>query len=303
MTTTPRAGAPGDDAATSAHATAPLRDVPFLLACGVATALLVVLSWPVLKWWHWEFTKPDSPYGHGYFVPVLAAVMLWHRRDALRNAGLRPAPLALALLLPGVFLLLLATKSDMQAVMSTALLVTLTASVWFVAGTRFVRAAAFPLAFLWTMAPLPGPVLNDATLKLQSLSVQGSALLLKAIGLSSVRQGNLVVMDSYTLNVDVPCAGFGLLLRLLTFSAAFAYLTDTSPTRRWLLFALSLPLSVAVNAVRIALIGVVGECLGASAANTFHDWSGLLSLVLCMAALFGTAKALGCRTFAGQPVF
>ncbi|HVK04661.1 MAG TPA: exosortase/archaeosortase family protein [Armatimonadaceae bacterium] len=280
-----------------------MLDARLLLAAGGAAALLLAIGWPLLRWWHWEFTKPDSPYGHGYFVPVLVGVMLWHRRSALREAGLRPTPGALLLLLPAIALLILATKTDMQALMSFSFLLSVVSSVWFVAGSRFVRAAAFPLAFLWLMAPLPGPVLNDATMGLQKISVQAAAFLLRAVGFAAVQQGNLISMDAYTLNVDVPCSGFGLLLRLLTFSAAFAYLTDTTLLRRILLFAISLPLSILINGVRIALIGIVGECLGATAAATFHDWSGILSLILCMGILFGSAKALGCRTFAGQPVF
>ncbi|HZF97223.1 MAG TPA: exosortase/archaeosortase family protein, partial [Pseudoxanthomonas sp.] len=82
-----------------------------------------------------------------------------------------------------------------------------------------------------------------------------------------------------------------------------AFLTDTTLAKRWTLFLFSLPLSLAINVLRITLIGVVGECIGASAAVTFHDWSGLITLIVCMAALFGFAKALGCRTFAGQPLF
>jgi exosortase/archaeosortase family protein len=110
-------------------------------------------------------------------------------------------------------------------------------------------------------------------------------------------------MDDYSLFVDVPCSGFKLLLALLTFSAAFAFLVDGTKAKRLALFAFSVPLALLVNSVRIALIGVVGECVGAPAAHLFHDWSGLITLTLGFAALFGLAKGLGCRTFAGWAIF
>jgi exosortase/archaeosortase family protein len=103
--------------------------------------------------------------------------------------------------------------------------------------------------------------------------------------------------------VDVPCSGFKLLLSLLTLSAGFSYLTDMRPGRKWALFLLSLPLSVVINTVRIAIIGVIGACIGASTAERLHDASGLFALVLCMAVLFGIARGLGCRRFAGLPLF
>lgn len=271
------------------------------LAC--ATGLLIALAFPVLRWWFWEYTKPESYYGYALFVPALVGVMVWHDRVKLRAIPMRRSPAALFFLVPLLGLLVLAMKADMEAVMSTAFLLGIVASVWFVAGTRFVRAAAFPLAFLFTMAPLPGPLLNDATLGLQRISTGGAAFLLKILGFAPHQEGNLIRMSNFLMEVDVPCSGFKLLLCLMTFSAAFAYLSDTTRVRQTALFAVALPLSLVLNAVRITLFGIVGECLGASAAHAFHDWSGFIMLALCMVALFGFAKGLGCRKFAGLPLF
>ena len=187
--------------------------------------------------------------------------------------------------------------------MSAAFLIALIGGVWFLLGTRWLRAAAVPLLFLLAMAPLPGPVLNDLTLSMQGLSTTGAAHLLQILGFHPQQIGNFIKLEDFTLDVDVPCSGFKLLLRLLTFSAAFAYLSETTLGRRWGIFLFSLPLSVFINALRIALIGVVGECLGVSAARIFHDWSGLATTILCMAILLGFARSLGCRRFAGQPIF
>ena len=115
--------------------------------------------------------------------------------------------------------------------------------------------------------------------------------------------GNVIHMENYSLFVDVPCSGFKLLLAMLTFSAAFAYLVDGAAPAAMALFLFSLPLSLLVNSVRIALIGVVGECIGPDAAHVFHDWSGLITLVLGFTALFALAKGFGCRTFAGWAIF
>lgn len=277
--------------------------LPLLFACLGAAALLLVAAWPMLRWWAWEYTRPESHYAHGPVVPLLAALMVWHRRDAIRAAPKYPAPAALLVLLPALLGLVLAVHADMQALQSTSFLLAICAGVWFVGGRALLRALAAPLAFLWLMAPLPGPLLNDATLGMQRFSTSGATHLLALLGFSPVQSGNVVTMDSYTMTVDVPCSGFSLMLRLLTFSAAFALLTDATRSRRLLLFLFSLPLSLAINTTRIAMIGVVGECLGMSAATAFHDYAGILSLVLCMAALFGFAKVLRCQTFAGQPIF
>lgn len=279
-------------------------DPQALAGVALFVGFLTALALPMLKWWRWEYTKPDSYYGYATFVPAIVAFMLWARRKELAAAP--KAPFKPALVLTGVFLalLLVAVKQEMQAVMSGAFLLTIFCATWSLIGTRAVKGPAlFPLLYLWLMAPLPGPLLNDLTLNVQRLSTIGAAKLLTILFFHPVQDGNIIRMENFTLHVDVPCSGFKLLLTLLTFSSAFAYLTDTTLLKRWALFLWSLPLSVFVNSVRIMMIGVVGECIGSDAAHTFHDWSGMISLVLCAALLFGTAKALKCRTFAGQPIF
>ena len=273
------------------------------LPFAAAAALLLVLAWPVLRFWGYEYTKPESYYAHAPLIPLIVALMLWHRRDALKAAPKAPALGALALLLPALALLVFAIKTQAEALESTGLLLTICAAVWLALGTRFVRVALFPLSFLWLMAPLPGPVLNDSTQRVQMLSTVLADKLLHLMTFGTTLVGNVITMENYSLFVDVPCSGFKLLLALLTFSAAFAYLVDGRPALRLALFAFSLPLSLLVNGVRIALIGVVGECIGTGAAHVFHDWSGMLTLVLGFTALFGLAKGLGCRTFAGWAIF
>lgn len=282
---------------------APRHDLLLLAACLLACALAGVFFWPTLQGWYWDYVKPDSYYAHGFLVPVLAAVMLWHLRERIRTTPKQPSLWGFALLLPMLGLQILAQKIYMPSMMSASLLLSVVGAVWLLGGGALVRTCAFPLGFLWFMAPLPGPLLNDGTLKMQMTSTSMAAHLLPLIGFSATRDGNLIQMENYLLNVDVPCSGFNLLLRLLTFSMAFAYLTDGSILRRAGLFVFSLPLSLAINAIRITSIGIVGECLGTRAALAFHDWGGILSLILCMALLFGFAKGMGCKTFAGQPIF
>ncbi len=278
----------------------PWRDyLPF----AAAATLLVILAWPMLSFWGYEYAVPESYYQHAPLIPLIVGLILWYRREALQAAPKRPAPLALLLLLPSLALLVVALKLSAQALESAAFLFSIVGSVWLTLGTAMVRTAAFPLAFLWLMAPLPRPLLNDATLNVQMASTVLANKMLNLMLFHTQLVGNIIHMDDYSLFVDVPCSGFKLLLAMLTFSAAFAYLVDGTPARRIGLFLFSLPLSLVVNSVRIALIGVVGECVGADAAHTFHDWSGMITLTLGFVALFGLAKGLGCRTFAGWAIF
>jgi exosortase len=268
-----------------------------------AAALLAWLAWPLLSWWAYEFTKPESYYAHAPIIPFFVALMLWHHREAIAAAPKKPNYFAFVVLLPSLFLLVFAIKRDMFAIMSSAFLLCVWSSVWLVCGNAFVKVVAIPMAFLAFMAPLPGPVLNDATLRIQMMSTVFANKILHLLTFNTHLDGSVIEMENFSLFVDVPCSGFKTLLALLTFSGAFAYLVDGSPIKRAGIFLLSLPLSLVINSVRIALIGVVGECISADAAHTFHDWSGMITLVLGFIVLFSLAKVLGCRKFAGWPIF
>lgn len=278
-------------------------DWPTLLPYIGTLVLLGFLLWPMLVSWEREYLKPESYYAHGPIIPFIIALMFWSRRDALKAVPKTPFPAAAIIFLPALALYVFASKSFALSLMSTAFLLIVWSGTWLALGTRFVKAFWAPLVFLALMVPLPGPVLNDATLKLQMFSTLFANKLLHWMTFSTTLQGNVIRMDNFDLFVDVPCSGFKTLVAMLTFSAAFAYLVDGSRNKRFVLFLISIPLALVINSVRIALIGVVGDCISASAAHVFHDWSGIFCLVLGFAALFSIAKAFGCRTFAGWAIF
>ncbi len=276
-----------------------LTVLPFV----VAAALLAALAMPILTEWYWEYTKPESYYAHAPMIPFICGLMFWYKREAIARIPKAPDYRALPFIALFLGLMIFAIDEELEAVKSMALLTIVTCSIWFALGPKFVRLMAFPIAFLWLLSPLPGPVLNDSTLRLQMFSTQFAAAILRALTFQAVRVGNVINMENFSLFVDVPCSGFKLFLSYLTFSSAFAYLVDGPPAKRIWLFLITIPLSLMVNAIRIALIGLVGDLVSADAAKVFHDWSGMITLVLGFVVLFSLAKAFGCRKFAGWDIF
>jgi len=268
-----------------------------------AAGLLLGFAWPVLNFWRAQFTNPSSFYSHGPLVPPMAALILWHYRERLRVAPLAPAPIALTLLLPAGTLLVQAIRIGSGWIGSLALLLTLAGSAWLLLGGRWMRIALPAFAFLLLMSPLPSTLLNQATLGLQILSTTMAAHLLRLVGCHAAAVGTLITLPGFTLWVAAPCSGFKLLLSLLTFGAAFALLLDGPPARRLSLLLATLPLSLAVNAVRVALIAIAGAWQGPSAAHQVDAQGALITLTLSFVALYLLARGLQCRTLAGWPLF
>ncbi len=294
--------APGQDA-PAANAPAAQRDWPTLALLAVSAAAALLITRTVLAQWLSAYLAPNSFYVYGPAIPFLVGVMFWHRRDALRAVPKAPSYAALPALFASLGVLLLGVKHELLAVGSVGVLCSVWSSVWLLLGGRFFRAAAFPLLFLAWAAPLPGPLLHEATFGSQQLSTELTDRLLHVLQFPTNLHGNVITLDSFSLFVEEPCSGFMLLLTLLVISSAFAWLADGPQPRRLLLFALSLPLAIADNVFRLTLLAVVGDSFGARAEHVIHDPSGLAVVGLGLLVLFGIARRMGCRTFAGLPLF
>ena len=278
-------------------------DGPTLALLAVSAGALAFVARTLLKQWASAYLEPDSFYVYGPAIPLIVAVMLWHRRDALRAVPKAPSYAALPALLASLGVLLLGVKHEILAVASLGLLCSVWSGVWLIGGGRFFRAAWFPLLFLAWMAPLPGPLLHEATFGSQQLSTELTDRFLHVLQFPTVLHGNVITLDSFSLFVEEPCSGFMLLLTLLVLSSAFAWLADGPQARRLWLFALSFPLAIADNVFRLTLLAIVGDSFGARAEHVIHDPSGLAVVGLGLLVLFWIARRMGCRTFAGLPLF
>ncbi len=273
--------------------------VPLVAVVGLTAGLY----YRALEWWYYEWTANGSFYAHGVFIPLFVGVMVWRDRERLRALPVRRSWWGLALLLPAFALVLFAYRADVTLTLSISFILLLIGSVLLLAGPAMTRALLFPLLFLISMVPLvPNSIINAVAFPIQLSSARLASTLLNVAGFTNVRHGTEIHLESYVLAVELPCSGFKTLIGLLSFSGAFAYLVEGPARRRWLLFLCAAPLAVLVNGARIALIGVVGESFSGAAAAAFHDWSGLLMLMLAFLALFWLAKALGCERFLRIPL-
>jgi exosortase len=135
---------------------------------------------------------------------------------------------------------------------------------------------SFPaIAFLAFMLPLPYRVERFLSLPLQHVAARASCWLLECLGEPAVNEGNVIVLHDARLLVAEACSGMRIFVSVLALAYAYAVLFD----RRWwcklLTLASVLPIAVAVNALRIAVTGLLNARLTTDAAHRFaHDASG-----------------------------
>jgi len=252
---------------------AEMRKTGTSFAVLLLSTLVVIMYAPVLsslarQWWD------DPNYGHGVFVPVFAAYVLWCERDRWRALPFRPNNFGLAIMLFGIGLRVLAMLGAELFTARLSLLILVSGIVIFLAGSQALRSIAFPIGYLAFMIPLPAIVYYQLTLPLQLWASRLGASGLVALGIHTVREGNLLFLPNCTLNVVEACSGIRSLLSLLAAVVAYGYLAEPSTWKRTALAVASIPIAIATNGLRLVATGVLSFFFGPTVD------SGLVHLVL-----------------------
>ena len=259
------------------------------------STLALILYAPVLvslvgQWWD------DPNYGHGFFVPVFVAYVLWSERDRWREATYRSQNVGLAVILLAIALRVLGMLGAELFTARLSLVIMVAGIVLFFAGRQVLRSIAFPVGYLLFMIPLPAIIYYQLTLPLQLWASRLGATGLVAIGIHTVRQGNLLLLPNCTLNVVEACSGIRSLLSLVAAVVAYGYLAEPSTWKRTLLAFASIPIAIATNGLRLVATGALSYYFGPSVdSGAVHLALGIGFFALAFLSIVLTNKILGLR--------
>jgi len=164
--------------------------------------------------------------------------------------------------------------------------------VWFFYGWRVFLWALPSLFFLIFMFQLPWTIDTFMRRELQLFAAQFAAVLLQMIGVAAIPITNTIRLSTTELGVEAACSG----LRFLMSIFAIAFATVLLMRRPWwqniLILAIAAPLALFVNAVRIAITGVLLEyhydkvaawaAEGQSVGVVADDFAGKITIVFAL---------------------
>ena len=252
-----------------------------LVIAGLVAALYgPLLTQMVVQWWQ------DPDYGHGFVVPLFVGYVLYQRRHELRQVPLEPSNLGYPVMLGAIVLFLAGTLGAELFVSRSSLLFLFGGMILFFAGWKMLRAVAFPLAFLVLMIPLPALIYNQVTFPLQLLASRLASNSLELFGVPVLREGNVLVLPNYSLEVVEACSGIRSLMSLIALAVAYGYFVEKRLWARITLVVLMVPIAVASNALRVVGAGIVTYFWGPQYAegffHFFQGWLIFVSAVACM---------------------
>jgi exosortase A len=229
----------------------------------------------------------SETFAHGYIILPITLLLIWQRRDSLRQLPMAPCWPALGLLAVCGVGWLLAELGEVQFVRQYAFVAMLPLSVLAVLGWTLARALAFPLVFVLFAVPFGeifiAPLIN--------ITADFTVAMLRLTGIPVLREGNHFAIPSGNWSVVEACSGVRYLISSVTLGCLYAYLSYRSRVRQIVFIGLSIIVPIVANGLRAYMIVMIGHLSGMTlAVGVDHLIYGWVFFGIVMFLLFWAAS-------------
>jgi exosortase D (VPLPA-CTERM-specific) len=204
----------------------------------------------------------------------------------LRKSGFEGSWFGVVFLIAALGLDVVGRLSALYVIQHVALLVAIAGLVLAFGGWQVLRILRMPLCILLFMIPLPNIFLNPLSSELQLISSSIGVSLMRQLGVVVLQNGNVIDLGGYQLEVAEACSGLRYLFPLMTLGFLIACFYRTEFWKRALVFVSSIPITLLMNSLRIAIIGITVDRWGVGMAEgTLHEVQGWMMFMLSAGVL------------------
>jgi exosortase C (VPDSG-CTERM-specific) len=260
-----------------------------------AVVLLAVFARPLLALI--SYVAGSELHSYVLLVPFVSAYLLYLRRDQLSKKYSTELLLALVALAAGLGLFACTWSLEVYGrapsintrivLLTLSFLCCLAAGGFFFLGRDWIRSAAFPLAYLIFMVPMPDAMADALETASKYASAEVANLLFSLSGTPFLRAGLIFQLPNITIRVAQECSGIHSSWVLFITSILAANLFLKTPWRRFALVAFVIPLAILRNGFRILVIGLLCVNIGPQMIHSLiHRRGGPFFFVLSLIPLF-----------------
>ena len=232
-----------------------------------------------------RWTKQEE-YSHGFLIPVIAAWLIWTRRDALVKSIGEPSWIGAALILLAAAMHIVGKLSALFVLSQLAFIVTLIGIVLGAGGYSLLKVTFVPIIFLIFAIPLPYFINSVLTYRLQLISSQLGTFFIRLFQVPVYLEGNIIDLGVYKLQVVEACSGLRYLYPLLSLGFLTAYLFQAPLWQRAFVFLSTIPITIVMNSLRIGIVGLLVNHWGPQDADGFlHFFEGWVIFIACAGVL------------------
>lgn len=250
-------------------------------------AFVVPLSRLAVHAWTYDL------HSHILLVPFVSAFLLHDRQGTLPPRGPSAQGLAGVSAAIGVLALAVAWRAtlshnDMLAAYACAYVCLLAAGGFHFFGAAWMKAATFPVAFLFLLMPLPDAIVDVLERASMVASSEAAAMYFALAGTPLVREGTLFELPTITLQVARECSGIRSSWMLFITSLVASNMFLTSPWRRLVLVLFVIPLGILRNGFRVFVLGMLCVHIGPHMIDTaIHHQGGPIFFALSLVPFLG----------------
>lgn len=248
--------------------------------------------WMVARWS--DEISFGADYSHGYLIPFVSLGVIWIKRQELIEAPKRVAKLGLLVVIGALLMHWVGAKMQQTRLSLMSLILLLWGIPFYFWGWHVAKVLIFPCAYLIFCVPLN--FLDSLTFPLKMFATTAVTGLLNGLGIAAISEGSkikLVNNPNISYEVAAACSGLRSLLAMTAITAVYAYLTQTTLIKKWLLFLCSIPLAVFGNIVRVSTIFLVAQSFGKELADgLYHSYSGYIVFAAAISCMVGLGSLL-----------
>ena len=243
-----------------------------------------------------NYAAHSSLHSHILLIPFVSGYLLYLRRDQLPKERAADLPLGILALAGGLGVFLFAhwlafagrasTDNYYFVLLTISFLCCLAAGGFLFFGRDWMRAAAFPLAYLIFMIPMPDAMADALESASKYASAEVANILFHLSGTPILRAGRVFQLPNITIEVAQECSGIRSSWVLLMTSVLAANLFLKTSWRRIVLLAFIIPLGILRNGFRILVIGLLCVNVGPQMIHSpIHTRGGPVFFVLSLIPL------------------
>lgn len=268
----------------------------YLLACALPAVLALPLLRPLLV-----LVSSDQTFSHIPFAPMVSACFLFADRKRIFAGERRPSRFCVAVTVAGFAAVLLAGANPWHwgASNQISLLVLGFVLAWAGAfgiffGATALRAARFPLLFLFFAIPIPEALLSGIVAFLQRGSADAVDLIFRLFHAPVARNGFEFSLPGVTIRIAEECSGIRSTLALVMTAALAGHLWLRSFPRTLLLCLAAIPIAILKNAIRIAVLSWLAVRVDPRflTGSIHHQYGGAIFYGVGLAMLAGAIALL-----------
>jgi exosortase len=238
---------------------------------------------------YWLWARWNGDYAYCAFLPLASLAALWIKRREIATAPRAVSWWGALPVVFGLFLHWLGVLVQHPRISTVGFIVLLWGIPFLLHGRRVAALTLFPAAYLLLCVPLN--FIDSMTSPLRIFAAHASAVVLNGFGLHVIQDGaglHSATDNAFSFNVAPECSGLHSLLAMTALIAFYAWLTQKTLGKKWLLFLCSIPVAIVANVFRIILVVVVAAIWDQDTAmGLWHDYSGypvfLVGILLMLA--------------------